>query len=116
VRKIATEEAFSIPEVAQALQQVARGPSSSLDKLLVKSIYDAQPGASGYGSLNLLDGLLDIEGRRLKEMDELGVDMHLLSLTAPGVQMFDAEVESRCAVGTQVVCNQALWNNGVFSH
>jgi 5-carboxyvanillate decarboxylase len=97
VRKIATEEAFSIPEVAQALQQVARGPSSSLDKLLVKAIYDPQAGDRGYGSLNLLDGLLDIEGRRLKEMDELGVDMHLLSLTAPGVQMFDADTATELA-------------------
>jgi 5-carboxyvanillate decarboxylase len=39
MRKIATEEAFSIPEVARALKQVVRGPSSSLDKLLVKGIY-----------------------------------------------------------------------------
>jgi 5-carboxyvanillate decarboxylase len=97
VRKIATEEAFSIPEVAQALQQVARGPSSSLDKLLVKAIYDQQAGERGYGSMNFLDGLLDIEGRRLKEMDELGVDMHLLSLTAPGVQMFDADTATELA-------------------
>ena len=97
MRRIATEEAFSIPEVAQALQQVARGPTSSLDKLLVKSIYDAQPGGGGYGSMNFLDGLLDIEGRRLQEMDEFGVDMHLLSLTAPGVQMFDADTATDLA-------------------
>jgi 2,3-dihydroxybenzoate decarboxylase/5-carboxyvanillate decarboxylase len=97
VRRIATEEAFSIPEVAQALRQVARGPSSSLDKLLVKGIYDAEAGSSGYGSMNFLDGLIDIEDRRLKEMDALGVDMHLLSLTAPGVQMFDADTATELA-------------------
>ena len=97
MRRIATEEAFSIPEVAQALRQVARGPSSSLDKLLVRGIYDAQPGAGGYGSLNFLDGLIDIEDRRLREMDECGVDMHLLSLTAPGVQMFDADTATELA-------------------
>jgi 2,3-dihydroxybenzoate decarboxylase/5-carboxyvanillate decarboxylase len=82
MRKIATEEAFSIPEVARALKQVVRGPSSSLDKLLVKGIYDSPGGGSGYGSMNFLEGLIDIEDRRLKEMDELGVDMHLLPLTA----------------------------------
>ena len=38
LRRIATEEAFSIPEVAAELQKVVRGPSSSLDKLLVKGI------------------------------------------------------------------------------
>jgi 5-carboxyvanillate decarboxylase len=34
---------------------------------------------------------LDLKGERLKTMDEYGVDVHLLSLTAPGVQMFDAD-------------------------
>src|SRR5580658_5038191 len=91
MRRIATEEAFSIPEIAAELKKVARGPSSSLDKLLVKGIYDSAEDSPGYGRMNFLEGLLDVEGRRLKEMDEFGVDMHLLSLTAPGVQMFDAD-------------------------
>jgi 2,3-dihydroxybenzoate decarboxylase/5-carboxyvanillate decarboxylase len=97
MRKIATEEAWSIPEVAAALGEVARGPTSSLDKLLVAAIYDDRAKSSGYGVLNFLDGLLDTEGRRLQEMDEFGVDMHLLSLTAPGVQMFDADTATELA-------------------
>ena len=96
-RKIATEEAFSIPEVAAALREVARGPSQSLDKLLVRGIYDAPAPGQGYDALNFLDGLLDVEERRLAEMDEYGVDMHLLSLTAPGVQMFDADTATDLA-------------------
>lgn len=91
IRKIATEEAWSIPEVAAELKKVARSPSQSLDKLLVKGIYDAERDTSGYGKMNFLGGLLDVEERRLGQMDELGIDMHLLSLTAPGVQMFDAD-------------------------
>lgn len=97
MRKIATEEAFSIPEVAAELKKVARGPSQSLDKLLVRGIYDAEHDGSGYGTMSFLDGLLDVEGKRLKEMDALGVDMHLLSLTAPGVQMFDADTATELA-------------------
>lgn len=97
IRKIATEEAFSIPEVANALKEVARGPSQSLDCKLVKGIYDAKAGASGVARMNFLDNLLDVEGRRLKEMEELGVDMQLLSLTAPGVQMFDADTATDLA-------------------
>ena len=91
MRKIATEEAWTIPEVAHALRDVSRGPSQSLDKLLVGGIYDPPADASGYSAMNFLDGLLDIEEKRLPEMEALGVDMHLLSLTAPGVQMFDAD-------------------------
>ena len=97
MRLIATEEAWSIPEVAAQLREEVRGPTSSLDKLLCRGIYDADPDASGYGSMNFLDGLLDVEARRLPEMDALGVDMHLLSLTAPGVQMFDADTATDLA-------------------
>ena len=97
MRKIATEEAWSIPEVANALRDVVRGPTSSLDKLLVAGIYDAKAGRAGYGTLNFLDGLLDTEEHRLREMDALGIDMHLLSLTAPGVQMFDADTATDLA-------------------
>jgi 5-carboxyvanillate decarboxylase len=97
MRKIATEEAWSIPEVAAALREVARGPTSSLDKLLVAGIYDAKADISGYGTMNFLGGLLDVEDRRLREMDEFGIDMHLLSLTAPGVQMFDADTATELA-------------------
>ncbi|WP_129791352.1 amidohydrolase family protein [Sphingosinicella sp. CPCC 101087] len=96
-RKIATEEAFSIPEVAESLRDVARSPSQSLDRVLVKGIYDSDTPGKGYDALNFLGGLLDVEERRLAQMDEFGVDMHLLSLTAPGVQMFDADTATDLA-------------------
>ncbi len=97
MRKIATEEAWTIPEVAAQLRDASRGPSQSLDKLLVGGIYDPPADASGYSAMHFLDGLLDIEEKRLPEMDALGVDMHLLSLTAPGVQMFDADTATELA-------------------
>lgn len=96
IRRIATEEAFSLPEIAAALREVVRGPTSSLDKMLCKGIYDPRPD-DGYSRSGFLEGLLDIEGQRLKQMDELGVSMHLLSLTAPGVQMFDADTGTHLA-------------------
>jgi 5-carboxyvanillate decarboxylase len=97
MRMIATEEAWSIPEVAAELRKVVRGPTHSLDKLLVKGVYDAEGSASGYSAMNFLDGLTDVHDRRLAEMDALGIDMHLLSLTAPGVQMFDADTATDLA-------------------
>ncbi|MGE5721146.1 MAG: amidohydrolase family protein [Sphingomonadales bacterium] len=96
MRKIATEEAWSIPEVAAELQKVAHGPSQSLDKLLVRGIYDSGHGGP-YDKMNFLEGLLDAEGERLRQMDEYGVDMHLLALTAPGVQMLDADTATDLA-------------------
>jgi 2,3-dihydroxybenzoate decarboxylase/5-carboxyvanillate decarboxylase len=91
IRRIATEEAFSIPEVARQLGVVARTPGASLDLILVNNIYNTQ------GGLGFLEPLLDLESERLRVMDEHGVDMHLLSLTAPGVQMFDADTACELA-------------------
>lgn len=85
MRRIATEEAFSIPEIADALKEVAATPSQDSDYWLVNAIY-------GEGSTSPLRAkLLDLEDERLAEMDAHGVSMHLLSLTAPGVQVFDAD-------------------------
>ena len=97
VRLIACEEAWTIPEVAEELRKVSRSPSQSLDRLLIGGIYDAQPGDPGYARMNFLDGLLDAEGERMRQMDQYGVDMHLMTLTAPGVQMFDADTATDLA-------------------
>jgi len=97
LRRIATEEAFSVPEVAAALKDVARSPSHSLDMTLVRRIYDApQDDKTAMGAL--LPRLLDLEEGRRRDMDENGVAMHLLSLTAPGVQMFDADTATELAI------------------
>jgi 2,3-dihydroxybenzoate decarboxylase/5-carboxyvanillate decarboxylase len=85
VRKIATEEACSIPEVAMALGEVARAGGSSLDLKLLDGIYNLSTQTRGA----LLAQLLDIDAGRLQDMDDNGVDMQLLGLTAPGVQMLE---------------------------
>jgi 2,3-dihydroxybenzoate decarboxylase/5-carboxyvanillate decarboxylase len=101
IRRIATEEAFCIPEVAAELTKVSRAPGSSLDIPLLQMIYDN----GGKGRMaDMLERLIDVEARRLADMDANGVDMHLLSLTAPGVQMFDADT----AIELSVLANDRL--------
>ncbi|MFC1861636.1 hypothetical protein ACFLYL_05145 [Chloroflexota bacterium] len=41
--------------------------------------------------------LLDLEELRLREMDEAGIDMQVLSISAPGVEVFDAETGTSMA-------------------
>jgi 5-carboxyvanillate decarboxylase len=96
LRKIAVEEAFTLPEIARELQKIVRGPGESADLPLLRGVYDAQPASGG---MKVVEALLAIEDHRLSEMDECGVDMHLLSLTAPGVQMFDADTTA-CELAT----------------
>jgi 2,3-dihydroxybenzoate decarboxylase/5-carboxyvanillate decarboxylase len=93
-RRIATEEAFSIPEVAEGLRDVARAPGTNLDLLLVKQIYDA---AGETPRSRIRTALLDLEEQRIRDMDDNGVDIQLLLLTAPGVQMFDADTATDLA-------------------
>ena len=114
LRRIATEEAFTTPEVAAAIRDVVRRGGTSLDLKLLATVYDAKPTASSTASTRggnrdaiattLLPKLLDLGAGRLGDMDANGVDVHVLSLGLPGVQMFDA----RTAVALARQSNEAL--------
>lgn len=60
VRKIATEEAWTIPEVAEGLRAVVRRGGRNLDLLLLEGIYDPAPGTPP----RFLPQLLDVEKER----------------------------------------------------
>lgn len=94
-RRIATEEAFELPVCAEALAAIGRSSWDSLDLNLVHTLYNGKP----TGILeDIRRRLLDVEQQeRLQIMDRDGVSMHLLSLTSPGVQMFDTETAVRLA-------------------
>ena len=95
-RRIAAEEAFSIPEIADALGDVARAGGQNLDVLLLKTIYAASNDVTERSVLK--PKLLDVDDGRIADMDANGVDVELLSLTSPGVQMFDADTAHELAI------------------
>ena len=77
---IAIEVAFAIPEYLDAFVKEAatgRRPGIKVPALILSRPENVE--------------LLCDMNTRLKTMDENGVDMHVLSLTSPGVQIFDAE-------------------------
>ncbi|MCA1653396.1 MAG: amidohydrolase family protein [Sphingomicrobium sp.] len=95
--RIATEEAFTTPELANEYRRIAQsGSSKSLDLILMRTIFNDPP----MGSLGeqFRRQLLNMD-ERLHIMDQNGVDMHLLSLTIPGVQMFERDA-AIAATGT----------------
>src|SRR5689334_11365330 len=84
-RRIATEEAFSTPGVMDAVHQwVGSGGPEQPDWDFEEFVFNS----SGAWGEQLRARLLDLDGERLDIMDENGVDVHVLSLTAPGVQPF----------------------------
>src|SRR5262245_33392260 len=52
------------------------------------------------GYATVLRRLLDVDDERLTIMDEAGVDVHVLSITSPGVQFFDADTAAGMATST----------------
>jgi len=89
-RRIGSEEAFAIPEQMAELRILAESTWHNLDlKLLRHSTNPAGP---------IYKNLVDLDEGRLRIMDENGVDMHVLSLTSPGVQCFDAD--KACAMAS----------------
>ena len=86
MRLIATEEAFAPVEYIEAYLDLAPSLDTPASRYL----------ASYYGNPAFVRELTDLEWRLL-EMDRLGVDMHLLSITGPGVQAFDADRGSALA-------------------
>src|SRR5271167_2042165 len=92
-RLIATEEAFSIPEQADEFRRIGTIAYSNPDLDAWRSVILS----STAGTQIFLRRLLDFEGERLQIMDQAGVDMHLLSLANPGVQMFDADTATNLA-------------------
>lgn len=86
MRLIATEEAFAPIEYIDAFLKMTKGSTSATARYL--SIY--------YSKAESVRQLTDLD-YRIAEMDEHGVDMHLLSITGPGVQAFDATLGSELA-------------------
>ncbi|WP_158298937.1 amidohydrolase family protein [Sphingomonas psychrotolerans] len=100
IRKIATEEAFATPALAKAWLEIARtDPKASLDVPTgILSIFDnPRPGSN---QDRFRRQLLDLDGERLADMDQAGVDVQVLSVTIPGVQMFEPAAASAFAIAT----------------
>ncbi|MEI9850273.1 MAG: amidohydrolase family protein [Sphingomonas sp.] len=90
-RLIATEEAFATPELLAAMRELGPGPDRMLEMGGIWGrLRDNAPSA-------LMDALLDLGEGRLAAMDAAGIDMHLLSLTSPGVQLLDAATATEVA-------------------
>ena len=64
-----------------------------------KELFSHVTGQEGIRGDSLLQRLYDLGDLRIKEMDEVGVDMQVLSLGAPGAQKLDAKIAAEVARG-----------------
>ena len=93
--KIAIEEAFVTQSIVGAWIELLKDGvpgEAGLDQHLGRLI----TAKSGWGA-QVTERLLDVGGLRLQQMDDCGVDMQVIAITAPGVQVFDADTASALA-------------------
>ena len=84
--RIATEEAFAPPELVVRYRKLLE---DGYDDPGFRSLWGFYSGATPRATA-LAERIQDLGDRRLHDMDSTGIAMQILSLTAPGVQVFDA--------------------------
>lgn len=86
-RRIATEEAWITPELVQRyLALLERGDHGDPG---FQSLWGFFGQSASPRARDLFERVQDLDARRLADMDATGIDMQLLMLTSPGVQMFE---------------------------
>jgi 2,3-dihydroxybenzoate decarboxylase len=87
-QRIAAEEAFATPELFALYRQMLTNKTIQDPGFLsLWGFYLSSPSAR---ATQIIERLQDLGERRIGDMDSTGVAMHILSLTSPGVQVFDA--------------------------
>jgi 2,3-dihydroxybenzoate decarboxylase len=94
MRRIAIEEAFVTQAIADQWNLIldAGAVGEPGFKKMGETILADSP-----GTRLIHDRLINLGEGRLKDMDETGLDMHVISLTSPGVQVFDGELAAELA-------------------
>jgi 2,3-dihydroxybenzoate decarboxylase len=89
IRRITTEEAFVTPEIAEEWARVlANGaPGEPGFQKMGETILSDNPGTNF-----VHQRLVDLGQGRIADMDAAGIDFQVISITSPGVQVFEADL------------------------
>jgi 5-carboxyvanillate decarboxylase len=106
-RRLLNGGGAATPELAAAWFDVApKSPNANLDYgTQILMMYDNPRPGSNFATV--ARRTFDIVAERLRDMDDAGVDMQILSVTVPGVQIFDADRALALAAATAVFLSRA---------
>lgn len=91
--RIATEEAYAPPDLLERYRKAITARTvddPGFESLMSYFLFNASPRTN-----DIVARLQDLGARRLADMDAAGIDKQVISLTAPGVQIFDAATATR---------------------
>jgi 5-carboxyvanillate decarboxylase len=94
-RRIATEEAFATPEMFKLYRDALS--RKSIDDPGFNSMWGFYLGSPSERATGIIERIQWLDERRVRDMDATGIDLQILSLTSPGVQVFDAATATALA-------------------
>jgi len=94
MKRIAVEEAFVTQEISEQWKTFLHSgaPDESGFLKMGETILADLP-----SNRRLHEQLLDLADHRIQDMDEAGIDVQVISLTSPGVQIFEGELAAELA-------------------
>ena len=108
-KRIATEEAWAPKEMLDMWRKILR--DKSFDDPGFHSLWGFFLGSNVGYTNEIVVRLQDMGEGRLGDMDASGIDMQLLLLTAPGVQVFDAGTANALAASSNDQLSEACRNH-----
>jgi len=87
-RRIAADEAWYPPELLEIYQQMVE--TMAIDDPGFNTMFGFYLSSPSLRTQQIRDYLVDLGEQRLRHMDERGVDMQIIALTSPGVQVMPA--------------------------
>ena len=93
-RRIATEEAFATQEQLAEFRKILDRGDCDLGFKHLMGFYMSSPSERAQ---HIMRCLIDLDDVRIGHMNESGIDMQVLALTSPGVQVMDAATAVRVA-------------------
>ncbi len=95
-RRIAAEEAFATRDMLDRYRRLLA--SGNHDDPGFNSLWGFYLGSGSERAQSIIQRLQDLGPNRIADMDATGIDMQVLSLTSPGVQVFDPATANALAI------------------
>jgi 2,3-dihydroxybenzoate decarboxylase len=104
-KRIATEEAFATRDQFRLYRKLL---ADGFDDPGFLSLWGFYLNSTSERAKYIIDRLQDLGSNRIADMDAAGIDMQVLSLTSPGVQVFDAATANSLAASSNDELAEAI--------
>jgi 2,3-dihydroxybenzoate decarboxylase len=104
-KRIATEEAFATQDMLDIYNKIFASGTADAGFKGLMGFYMSSPSER---ALHIMRCLVDLDQLRIQHMDESGIDVAVLALTSPGVQVMDTSTAVSFAQSANDELAQAL--------